>query len=295
MKSKSDEERIIKGIDKFQSIIIEPYKQGYDPEEYIKYFKEIYSKCFPDGIFGCITFSFKNFNFPFYRIRAFSEIKDRNNIQEYSYPPAELCKDFNRANLPGHPVFYASLYTSTAISEFQKKYPSVKKIAVSKWVKRNEHDKINILPIYPDYNDFRDHLMASLDRRNLTNENIIMAFFRLMAYVGKSIMSENDYSISACISNEYLTKVNDLDTIAYPSITDLKGTNFAISPATVDNKLILDRIYIIDLSLDINRPPDAIGVLKENILKWKPKEKISSNSNYYKTFLKDFSDTITLK
>jgi len=295
MKKKFDEESIIKGIDKFQSVIIEPYKQGNNPDDYIKYFREIYSNCIPDGILGYIMFFFKNNNFPFYRIRAFTEIKDRYNIQEYSYPPAGLCKDFNRANLPGHPVFYASLNAGTAIAEFQKKYPSVKKIALSKWVKRNEIDTLNILPVYPDNKDFRDVLMASLDSGNFPNKNIKMAFFRLMAYIGNSIMSEKDYSISACFSNEYFTKVNDLDIIAYPSIIDMKGTNFAVSPSTIDNKLILDRTYIINLRLDTSITLEAIGVLHKSKIYWKQKGEINTDSDFYKTFITDISDALTHK
>jgi hypothetical protein len=283
------EEDVIKGIDLFTSIKWKPYKNGENPDNYLKYFEGQFSACFKNGIIPVFSQKAKLFD-SFYRFRKYEDTLDINAPKTYSYPDAKFCENIKRVNLPNYPVFYCSQHPAIAIMEMEKWDESQKKYLVAKWKKKRNEDKLNFLPIHPSYDEFKDTIRKTIDTWCTGSNDYKNAMYRMLTFIGDKIMSEDDYSVSACFAHKYLYS-GLIDVISYPSSIDNKGINFAFSTNAVDKLLFLDRVYFVELGSNRQLTLYKVGIFSKSRVEWYNADSLDQSQVIFKTFNEDFSST----
>lgn len=227
--------------------------------------------------------------FKFYRLRK----KDRNMnsslISEYSYPPIEVMKYTQRANLPFHPVFYCSDQPITAIFESirtEKKIDPNQEYYLSEWEFKPSQN-LRVSPFLFDnlddsspYKFMEETSKQALDKildKNYPKDQCD-GFRRIMNLLSHLFIYENTYSVSSFISHYHLYANHNLrsDVFIYPSWqTKKKSINFAIHPNAVSEKMKLNKIYrlkIDDFQFEKQNctfSVDCIGTNVDSIIQWK--------------------------
>jgi len=283
------EKEIKESIDKFKSLKIVPYSKGQNVLEYLKYFDNQYASCFKNGLLHIMTQKHQLSN-SYFRFRKNSEIKDYNNVQEFSYPKPIDCKDLKRANLPGYPVFYCSHHPVTAILEMEKWNNNESKYVVSKWTKTNDQYKFIQIPTFPDKPQFFDILKQTVYQWADGNADYKNALIKFIGFIGDQLIQDNNYSISASIAYKYIYE-QKIEVISYPSCIDLTGINFAISPDVINKEnLVLDRVYIVELGKQKQVTVYHVGIFNNNgTVSWHKADELPKDSNILTILLNDFS------
>jgi hypothetical protein len=148
-----------------------------------------------------------------YRIRIINKgaNEDLSSLKTFSYPPVNCTKSYQRANIPGYPVFYGATDGKTA---FEEVYSQIKDcpnsdIYISEWeLKIPEHYLVFTLlnKLYDE-----DHLLngfsASYSKtwKEMKNESqdSIDYYSELGLFIGKQFISGN-YILTGSISHEII-------------------------------------------------------------------------------------------
>lgn len=264
-----------------------------NPLEFNKRLHELFVK--KVGIFPITSTKVDSNTFPFtfYRLRRYDKSMNPALISEYSYPPNHLINSYQRANIPGHPVFYCSNDVSTSIFEVLKNEPKIDPEDVfylSEWKFKNNLD-IRVTPYlfgnlaqdspYKLWTESTAHQINKLLKKDFSPDQI-NGFKKVLEYLSNLFVYDNTYTVSSFIAHQHLYANLSLrtDLFVYPSIqTDKYSINFAIHPNVVTEKLKLNRVIkfkMIDF-INFNHPYryqfEKIAINNDSILYWKNIEK----------------------
>jgi hypothetical protein len=253
---------VLRSIEALKSEIWPAFKDFKGVEEFKTYFHEKFERHFNNQMIY-LSAQRDNITYRFYRARPLDSIREIESISAHSYPPPEFCLQ-NRANLPGHPVFYCSPNPSIALLETIGKNHEQhrdRQYCLSLWKLRNTR-KYTVSPfVY----DARDELYGELGKTILTkklsdtlkdsphnNEEQEESFREILKYLSKAFVHDDDksYSISSFIGHSHIYMPHSARTelFLYPSNQSLlRGINIAISPKTVDEDLILKYVLILQV------------------------------------------------
>lgn len=238
----------------------------------------------------------------FYRARKAKEILNQNIISEYSFPPTVFCKKALRANLPFHPVFYATNNAMTSVYEtIQDKSFEGEMLAVSRWIMKDS-DPFFIAPFlfsnlssnHPWASMVSDYKTKGFLDAGVSKEKIEQTAF-LLEELTNIFYNDSDYKISASIAHNLLYSIRreiNCDVFIYPSIqASGENVNFAVHPNFVINRLFIDKIYIIELggfnpkTQSLKQKLHAIGKLSNNrLLLWQNGDFKEDDYNEYKQY-----------
>lgn len=183
-----------------------------------------------------------------------------SSISELSYPPISCCKDYGRANIPFHPVFYCSFFpddpnapipryiTLLETSSFAADVNTIgiERSTCSKW---DIVEQLNLiaLPFSDNYKDTITDIEEIKEgwKKVKAQDEINKDALELVEYMSNEISKKTEdnkeyFKIANFV--HYLLHVNsttkDADGIVYPSVAAAgKGFNMALKTEAVDNKL----------------------------------------------------------
>ena len=186
--------------------------------------------------------------------------EDYNCISDLSYPPVGCCKEYGRANIPYHPMFYCCSFPS----DYDAPIPRyITLLETSKFVKDNETigieritfsrwdviDRLNLLalPFSKSYKrSIKDIQQIQKEwEKESKKGRVNKRALEIVEYMSKEIASQKEDNISyfkVAHFIYFLLYINDktkgADGIIYPSVAaDGEGFNIALKPKSVDNKL----------------------------------------------------------
>ena len=185
---------------------------------------------------------------------------DISLISELSYPPVLFCKEYGRANLPYHPMFYCCSFSSDGdaplprfltlleTSEYIKDTEStgIERATCSRWDVIEKLDLL-ALPFSSSYKRTTkeiEQIKAEWEKER-NNKNINKEALELIEYmsneIAKNITNNKDYFKIANFVN-YLLYINirtkDSDGIIFPSVAaEGQGFNVVLKPEAADSKL----------------------------------------------------------
>jgi len=279
------------------------YKIKNSPKKFEKRMNQLFfSKL---GFFPNIISPMKSndFSFPFYRLRKEAKTMNTTLISEYSYPPNNIVKFTQRANLPFHPVFYCADNPMTAIVETlrdEKNVNSTTNYYLSKW---NFKDGINIRVtpfIFGNVNKSSPFNQMSDD--NLKKIEIIFKDYsvdeidsvkKIMKLLSHLFIYNNTYVVSSFIAHSHIYAEHNFrsDVFIYPSHqTDHTQMNYAIHPNVVIEKLQLEKIYCLNMEEYIPKSGSCKVFIKEigknidSMIFW---EKVSDKNDEHVKELKE--------
>lgn len=186
--------------------------------------------------------------------------KDFSNVSELSYPPVESCKDYGRANLPGHSMFYCCSFATdedapeprfTTLLEtskfvWDKESKGIERTTCSRW---DVIEKLNLiaLPFSENYErTFYDIVQIQEEwNKEVHKEDVNKEALELVEYMSNEIAKQVDKNIDYFkIANFifYLLYINkktkESDGVIYPSVAaGGEGFNLVLKPEAVDKKL----------------------------------------------------------
>ncbi len=222
-----------------------------------------------------------------FRSRIASEIKDKKNPKEFSYPSDEDNTKIGRANWANRSVLYASDSPYTSLSE-TKEAKTGNEFYISQWGLYLGNFKSDKIP-------FRTFAIDNIDDKNPWNEilktkNDFFELFcktttveeaELKSYLIAKLSSlftnlgEKQYALSAFMADYSMYSPYNMRTdqlcpiIIYPSVTNNhRSCNFAIHPLFVDKWMRLDKVIKIKIeeknSDGIKYSYSEIGIIDEN-------------------------------
>ncbi len=184
-----------------------------------------------------------------------------SHISELSYPPPSLTP-MERANLPGHPMFYACSFPSEikedapfprviALEETSsfmrdKSKSGIERATVSRWL---VSDRIELVALpytgtyeraCPDLLQIRKEWRDAISQGVVPEEPLELVHY-MADEISKDFSSRDQYFRIANFVNYLLTinqKTKDADGIIYPSVpAQGAGFNVAIKPGVADSKI----------------------------------------------------------
>lgn len=264
------------------------YKIKSSPKKFEKRFNQLFSSKL--GLFPQVLEFIKgeSFTFPFYRLRKETRAMNTTLISEYSFPPNNVVKSIQRANIPFHPVFYCADNPMTAILETLRNEKVINpktNYYLSKWQLKPEID-YRISPFLfgnldnsSPYKKMSDDNFKKIEEMlDGYNEEEIKSFKKIMHFLSHLFIYDNSYVVSSFIAHSYLYANHNYrtDIFMYPSYqTDRKHVNFAIHPNVVTEKMQLKSVYKINVeNLDLNKgictvTTTKIGKNEDSIIYWK--------------------------
>lgn len=305
MKEIPELEDVKKAIETFQNGKFLKIDDFESVDDYVDYFEEIFKSHFSTFHYMLQIQTPKKFKFKLFRVREFSQIKNKSLFCEYSYPPPSFTVN-GRCNFKNHPIFYCSNNPITALLEVVRNtdYKS-KKFCISTW-SLIDNDKDFVLgsflqsQLHPlnHFQQFADNLIDKIDVtfENKLNESQKLGIIEFYKFLDRKFIEDSDYSISAYLSHKKLYANHNFasDMIIYPSVqTESKSVNFAIHPNFVDNCMNIERFYIVELNdYDSNTNKFNVtfskyGKIEKNVILWKNLQ--PGDENYEENFKKDFS------
>lgn len=201
-----------------------------------------------------------DFTFPFYRLRKETMAMNKTLISEYSYPPNNIVKYTQRANIPYHPVFYCSDNPMTTLMETlhdEKKINSKTNYYLSKWMFKDNID-LKVTPfLFGNVNSespYEKLSAANLKRIENTfidySKTEIESVKEIMKLLSHLFIYENTYAVSSFIAHSHIYADHEFrsDIFIYPSHqTNQKQMNYAIHPNVVIEKLELKKVYCLNI------------------------------------------------
>lgn len=196
-----------------------------------------------------------------YRARAIAADSNADiwDPKAFSYPPASLLPNFQRASAPGYPVFYGAFDGKTVMEEVTINGEQTIKpgdtIYVSKWTVKPGH-RFNLatltLPnITSDQQQFSELTKKILDDfENLfTNEDVFFKKSQMFLFREVSDLFLNGKHVqSGIIAHDILYNTGEvngmrIDGIIYPScVNNFRSINCALHPDFVDRALELESV-----------------------------------------------------
>lgn len=280
-------------------------------------FKELYKIFDSVNDVPVITFNLKIGAF---LIRQRINEKDRffELESELSHPPSKCCREYNRANIPDHPMFYSSMTVEenvpcarivslTETSDFFKNVEScgIERSTISKW---NVIKTLNLLALPFNDNYQRSNLFIDTTKgewnknlfsiKNKYSEDAI----ELIEYMSREISKQcNDSEGYFKIANfvYYLLYVNQstkhFDGIMYPSVSSAgEGLNVVLKPEIADKKLQFKSASVCNFA---KKGSEAISIIVNDArskdingnLKYIERELSESTKNEYNKLASDLS------
>ncbi len=219
----------------------------------------------------------------FYRIRIDENNINPHLIQEFGVPPVSISNNYQRANIPKHPVFYSSLSMDVAIFEsLHKPEYKNKNFYLSKWILNKD---MNILTT--QYL-FKDSIKSDLKNNSIQIQDATTNLFKglnndqkefvdkYIEFIVNEFLNENSYALSCYIGHKQLYAEHSMisSILFYPSIKKQhNGINAAMNPNFSNQNLRLEKIYhckVTDNTFEeIKVAFLNIGILKENQIIWR--------------------------
>lgn len=223
--------------------------------------KKIINKTLHNSTNFSLLFDNKTPTFYLYRITT-GKFKDFNNRdhKHFSYYQDKSSAPRGRANIYGHPVFYAAFDPLTAMREMQHCFVSGEVIYVSEWkvtitknilaslfLSTSQTNKSSVLAtaLVNSQRDYAKKMMSKLPEPYL--EMLHHACMR----VGDLFTLEGDqhYNITSALAHDTLYDAKsqniNISMLLYPSVArGQEGINFALHPDFVDSSMIqINSIY----------------------------------------------------
>ncbi len=247
----------------------------------------------------------KQFMLPLFRARELKSFTNINLFQEHSLPPIHLSST-QRCNFAQHPVFYCSMNPFTAVFEVIRNndYTS-KKYCISKWTISEGLEIANQsflqVPLHEENhfqnlrNDEKEKVRKIFGRE--LEETKVDGIIKYWEFLQEMFVSDN-YTLSATLSHKSLFGKNNPinpDIIIYPSLQSSSVTaNFAIHPNFVNQRLILNRLYIVEI-LDYDKitmrcdvSVTKFGKIDRNKIIWQD----PTTEDYFKAYDEDFKHMV---
>lgn len=212
-----------------------------------------------------------------YRARIISNKSSENlsNPKTFSYPPVDKSMHYQRASIPGFPVFYGAMDGKTALEELRtnlnQPLQQGDELYLSEWtVKPGELYSLNYLTlssIVGDeflYSDITKNVIREIDRIFQTESP---EFKRKQVFlfneVSKIFLTGN-YLQSGIIAHQilYQTKMErlNIDGILYPSCSnDFRSVNIALTPDFADRALELQIVRKLTFEAFTDTGADSTG------------------------------------
>jgi hypothetical protein len=201
----------------------------------------------------------ENLELKMYRLRRNSPLLNTNLISTYSHPPANVLIETQRANLPYHPVFYASDNPSTVIAELAKPGNPIidETYYLSEWLFR-PNVTLRLCAFLFDIVD-SESIMRYVEKNFQMIREILKEYsvdqqdgvIEYLKFLSKMFIYDNTYNVSAYIAHSQLYAQHEYrpDMFLYPSIqSDRKSVNFALHPNAVTEKLLLENVYQLNIN-----------------------------------------------
>lgn len=181
-------------------------------------------------------------------------------ISDLSYPPVTVCKEYGRANLPFHPMFYCCSFpsdysapqpriitlmeTSNFINDTKSK--GIERSTCSRW---DVKERLNLLalPFSKKYERTIEDIQIIQEewRRERNREDVNKKALEIVEYMSEEIAKKSnngaDYFKIANFIYYLLyqnRKTKDSDGIIYPSVAAAgEGFNLVLKPEVADQKL----------------------------------------------------------
>jgi hypothetical protein len=206
-----------------------------------------------------------DYTLPLFRTRIHKgfDIYDKKELQ---YPEKKNCKKLGRANIPFHPVFYASYSKECAIKEIRLKENlnvvitewrwkpdislSVKLFSKLETAFEQSLIKFNIRTV-KEYVDLSERI-----RGPITPDSMHGKMLEKMHTLCDLFLNDEDYFGSALVAYEELYRsrlsktVQSSDLLVYPSVFNDGGVNVAVHPEVVDKYLEIYSVELIDVAED---------------------------------------------
>lgn len=216
-----------------------------------------------------------------YRIRKKDAGMNSTLITEFSHPPVNKAT-IQRANLPGHPVFYCSPNAGTSLLEslvksFDKEGSN--HYYLSEWVFTPNLPAYVTMFLYGKYDN--SELFNSVSDKNLKDfiekldgptEDEVLRLQILFKNFSSLFEKKDEHYLSSYLGHIHFYDKSNIrtDVMIYPSIELERGSlNYAVHPNAVFHKMKLKRVFSFNvksyfLNLDANRAEISFEV--EDIL-----------------------------
>ncbi|MDB5122459.1 MAG: hypothetical protein JWP94_588 [Mucilaginibacter sp.] len=224
------------------------------------------------------------------RIIATNSNEDISNPQTFSYPPKEKAISYQRANVPGFPVFYGAMDGKTALEELRtySNQPITKgdQVYLSEWrFKPDSKYILNYLTL--SHIKGEQHLYSDITQNVETQferifQNETIAFKQKQKFLFDTVSElflSGSYLQSGIIAYQILYNtplVNNLkiDGILYPSCcNNYRSVNCAFLPQFVDTSLELETVRKVSFeeftTEGANSTSRYFGIVKNNKVIWK--------------------------
>ena len=272
---------------------------------------KLYKQCRIE--FPRLISAFMTHRLTLYRARIISKDSKANisNPKTFSYPPPEKCTTYQRASVPGFPVFYAAMDGKTALEELRNfANEPIKKgdqIYLSEWrTKEHAMYSLNYLTLT---NIIGDEYLYSDITQNINKEfkRIFKGQTRafrnkqrhLFDKVSNIFLNGKNYLQSGIIAYEIMYATPNIqgikiDGIMYPSCSNnFRSVNCALLPEFVDKALELKSVRKVSFEEFTNDGANStikyFGVPKNDKVIWKTYVSVLQYANY------NFNMWITLK
>lgn len=184
-----------------------------------------------------------------------------NSRKELSYPPVEVCRSCQRANLPNSTMFYGTIADTEsptvdnrviAVSECSslarkgKGSKGIEHFTISNWCTTNT---LRLATIVDDkvFEDIRNNTLLHVAKSIYDEFKILPEYDEYARFVAaefsKPVEKDYEYLISAAIADAYVHQSN-FDGVMYPSVRigGQAGMNIALKPNVADSSLALQNI-----------------------------------------------------
>ncbi|KQC33549.1 hypothetical protein AAU57_09650 [Nonlabens sp. YIK11] len=309
LRSFPTEKQSLASVKKLRETIWPIYSPNDDIELYRKKIEQIIFSEFemiPD-IKRSISLS--DFSLPIFRVRPLQSFIDINRFCEHSYPPIKFAS-LNRCNYNGKPVFYCSNNPLTALLEVVRntQFKGIK-FCISKWNTHNLNENIvfqtflhSKMNTNNNFSSIPENEISELDKNfeNKLTDDQKKGLSVYLKFLHSTFLDSDNYEVTAFFANRAMNAPHEYatDILLYPSNqTNRKGVNLAISPNFVDNRMFIERFYIVELNNikpskdQLNITLTKFGEVKNSKVYWRYLDE--NDADYRSFFLKDFEGALT--
>ena len=258
-------------IDKQFEEIVKNCTEDLTPRELMSFFHQT----LVNRIMPAMIYDKDSYGPTLYRVTKVYPDFDPSLKRSYSYPPSP---GRGRANIEGHPVFYASLDFMTALTEMKDRIEVDEIFYISKWKLKFSQETIAHHLILNSDTIKEGHQLNKIAKNHHNQlagmvagvqEELSNGFTYAVEKIGDLYMSSSEemYHITAAYSHELLYSDQDridVPIICYPSVENHQNSiNWAIHPRFVDSdNMQLEEVF--EISFSENKIKEN-GQLKFNI------------------------------
>ena len=291
-----------KAIRKLNNVEWPIYKEGENITDFINKVESIVFKEFEiwPNLFKKLKFS--DFNLKIFRVRAEDSFKNINLFSEHKYPPLNNTT-FGRCNFPKSPVFYSSNNALTALMEtVRANHSNKRKFCITRWNIVQSNEELIFQHFLGEKLDPENPFRELVEKEKIQlreffkdklNDDQKNGLIHLVNFLSNSFINDNTYSVSASLAHRAIFADHKMptDILMYPSIqTQFRSVNLAIHPNFVDNRMYIQRFYMVELvnyeretgTFNINI--SKYGIANKSVIDWKS---LNPKDELYKQILKE--------